>query len=174
MPYTTHWANEYFIISFVLSHLFILFSLTGPLSLSLLSHWLLSLSLFSLSPATVSLSLAALPFTIPSCSSPIDSIGNLLVKLEVLILSSNNFSGKIPETLSNIRTLSRFAGYQNNFEGEICWGICQDQKINATLKRDNTIFKVIIAPTLKKFCFKVKAIHLQDTTKSPITKSKFR
>jgi hypothetical protein len=59
-------------------------------------------------------------FLDPPLSSPIDSIGNLLVKLEVLILSSNNFSGKIPETLSNIRTLSRFAAYQNNFEGEIC------------------------------------------------------
>jgi hypothetical protein len=40
-----------------------------------------------------------------------------------------------------------------------CWnvlGICQDQKINATLRRDSTIFKVIIAPTLKDFCFWVK------------------
>jgi hypothetical protein len=32
MSYTVYWANEYFIISFVLSHLFILFSLIGPLS----------------------------------------------------------------------------------------------------------------------------------------------
>ncbi len=32
MLYTIHWTNEYFIISFVLSHLFILFSLIGPLS----------------------------------------------------------------------------------------------------------------------------------------------
>ena len=38
----------------------------------------------------------------------------------------------------------------------------------------NTIFKVIIALILKKFCFRVKAIHLQDITKSPITESKFR
>jgi hypothetical protein len=30
------------------------------------------------------------------------------------------------------------------------------KKINATLKRDNTIFKVIITPTLKEFCFRVK------------------
>jgi hypothetical protein len=44
MPYTVHWANEYFIISFFLSHLFILFSLTG-LSLSLAA---VSLSLFLL------------------------------------------------------------------------------------------------------------------------------
>ena len=38
-----------------------------------------------------------------------------------------------------------------------CWGICQDQKINATLRRDNTILKVIIALTLKEFCFRVKS-----------------
>jgi hypothetical protein len=37
MSYTVHWANEYFIISFVLSHLFILFSLSPALSLSLFS-----------------------------------------------------------------------------------------------------------------------------------------
>jgi hypothetical protein len=30
------------------------------------------------------------------------------------------------------------------------------RKINATLRLDNTIFKVIIAPTLKEFCFRVK------------------
>jgi hypothetical protein len=43
----------------------------------------------------------------------------------------------------------------------------------ATLRRDITFFKVIIAPTLKEFCYRVKAIHLQDTTKSPITENKF-
>ena len=36
-------------------------------------------------------------------------------------------------------------------------GISCDQKINATLRRVITIFKVIIAPTLKKFCFRVKS-----------------
>ena len=30
------------------------------------------------------------------------------------------------------------------------------RKINAILKRDNIIFKVIIVPTLKEFCFRVK------------------
>ena len=44
------------------------------------------------------------------------------------------------------------------------------RKNNATLRRDITFFKMIIAPTLKEFCYKVKAIHFQDTTKSPITK----
>ena len=34
------------------------------------------------------------------------------------------------------------------------------RKNNVTLRRDNTIFKVIIAPTLNEFCFRVKAIHL--------------
>jgi hypothetical protein len=48
------------------------------------------------------------------------------------------------------------------------------RKNDLILRRDNTIFKVIIAPTLNEFCFQVKAIHLQDTTKSPITESKFR
>ena len=48
------------------------------------------------------------------------------------------------------------------------------RKNDVTLRRDNTIFKVIIAPTLKEFCFRVKEIHLQNTTKSPITESKFR
>ena len=35
MSYTVHWANEYFIISFVLRYLFILFSFSPALSLSL-------------------------------------------------------------------------------------------------------------------------------------------
>jgi hypothetical protein len=49
------------------------------------------------------------------------------------------------------------------------------RKNDVTLRRDYTIFiKVIIAPTLNEFCFRVKAIHFQDTTKSPITESKFR
>ena len=48
------------------------------------------------------------------------------------------------------------------------------RKNNVTLTRDNTIFKVIIVPTLNEFCSWVKAIHLQDTTKSLITESKFR
>ncbi len=48
------------------------------------------------------------------------------------------------------------------------------RKNDVTLRRDNTIFKVIIAPTLNEFCFRVKTIHLQDTTKSLITESKFR
>jgi hypothetical protein len=52
-------------------------------------------------------------------------------------------------------------------------GISCDQKINVTLRRVITFFKVIIALTLKEFCFRVKAIHLQDTTKSPITENKF-
>jgi hypothetical protein len=48
MSYTIHRVNEYFIISFVLSHLFILFilfplSLTGPVSFSLLLLLLLLL-----------------------------------------------------------------------------------------------------------------------------------
>ena len=47
------------------------------------------------------------------------------------------------------------------------------KKNDVTLRHDNTIFKVIIAPILNEFCFQVKAIHLQDTTKSSITKSKF-
>ena len=37
------------------------------------------------------------------------------------------------------------------------------RKNDVTLRRDNTIFKVIIAPTLNEFYFRVKAIHLQDT-----------
>ena len=56
----------------------------------------------------------------------------------------------------------------------ICWGICQDQKNNATLRRVITFFKVIITLTLKEFCFRVKTIHHQDTTKSTITKTKFQ
>ena len=47
-------------------------------------------------------------------------------------------------------------------------------KNDVTLRRDNTIFKVIIASILNEFCFRVKAIYLQDTTKSPITENKFR
>ena len=43
------------------------------------------------------------------------------------------------------------------------------KKNDVTLRHDNTIFKVIIAPTLNEFCFRVKVIHLQDTTKSLIT-----
>ncbi len=43
------------------------------------------------------------------------------------------------------------------------------RKNNATLRRDITFFKVILALTLKEFCYKVKAIHLQDIKKSPIT-----
>ncbi len=42
------------------------------------------------------------------------------------------------------------------------------------LRRDNNIFKVIMTLTLNEFCFRIKTIHFQDTTKSPITKSKFR
>ena len=38
------------------------------------------------------------------------------------------------------------------------------KKNDVTLMRDNIILKVIIAPTLNQFCFRVKAIHLQDTT----------
>ncbi|GMY17872.1 leucine-rich repeat receptor-like serine/threonine-protein kinase BAM3 [Fagus crenata] len=56
---------------------------------------------------------------------PIHSIGNLS-KLHVLILSSNNFNGKIPEALSNISNLSRFAANQNNFDGEIPSGITRN------------------------------------------------
>ena len=45
------------------------------------------------------------------------------------------------------------------------------KKNDVTLMRDNIILKVIIAPTLNQFCFRVKAIHLQDTTKLPITEN---
>ena len=55
----------------------------------------------------------------------------------------------------------------------LCWGICQDQKINVTLRHVIIFLKVIIAPTLKEFCFQVKAIHLQDTMKSSTTENKF-
>ena len=48
------------------------------------------------------------------------------------------------------------------------------RKNDVTLRRNNTIFKVIIALTLNEFYFLIKAIHLQDTTKSPITESKFQ
>ena len=49
------------------------------------------------------------------------------------------------------------------------------RNINATLRHDIiTNFKVIIASTLEEFFFQVKAIHFHDTTKSPITESKFR
>jgi hypothetical protein len=75
--------------------------------------------------------------------------------------------------MTNFETLATKARIQRE-KLKKCLGICQDQKINTTLRRDNTIFKVIIALTLKKFCFWVKAIHLQDTTKLPITESKFR
>ena len=60
MSYTVHWANEYFIISFVLNHLCILFSLSQALSLSLFSLTDRSLSLFSISPVTISLLLLLL------------------------------------------------------------------------------------------------------------------
>jgi hypothetical protein len=63
MSYTAHWANEYFIISFVLNHLCILFSFSLILSLSLFSLTDHRLSLFSLSPVTVSLLLLLLSLT---------------------------------------------------------------------------------------------------------------
>ena len=63
MSYTVHWANEYFIISFVLNHLCILFSLSPALSLSLFSLTDRNLSLFSISPVTISLLLLLLSLT---------------------------------------------------------------------------------------------------------------
>jgi hypothetical protein len=42
-----------------------------------------------------------------------------------------------------------------------------------TLRRDITFFNVIIAPTLKDFYYRVKAIHLHDITRLPITENKF-
>ena len=55
----------------------------------------------------------------------------------------------------------------------LCWEFGKIRKNDAILRRDNTIFKVIIALTLNEFYSRVKAIHLQDTIKSPITESKF-
>ena len=37
--------------------------------------------------------------------------------------------------------------------------IAKIRKNDVTLRRDNTIFKVIIASTLNEFCFRVKVIH---------------
>jgi hypothetical protein len=68
---------------------------------------------------------------------------------------------KLKEMNLNSNSLNQFQTIPlNHILFRSCWGICykiRKRSENATLRRDNTIFKVIIAPTLKEFCFRIKS-----------------